>query len=403
MNETPTKLFRPLGFLVGMAIGLVACSLFARWVSARGYHDTFTRFHVRISPEAHYYPTIEEMRGIVRSRCKPNQILVIVGGNSIFQGVGQPVGKLWTEELQRLLGPGYCVINFALRGALCTDGGAYVAESLRNEFPRQIYVANTSPFAVPAAYGIEPYRYLFWEMRARGLLEDFAPRKEVVDQFVAANFPIGERFELFGRFGLDRVLRYHDLWNWVGYQHFFTIQNPHTPSQPQATWARRKFKDEEGDFELVPLHERFKPEYRDAEMKIVRGFSETHVEPASSGGWRVREKSQREFAVAARSAMPDDLKRRTLIMLSRNSPFYLQLLSQEERVREDFVYREAIAAWRSFGYRATDYGADYALADFGDRTHLSATGGRKLARTVASEVQTMAGELGYQPLKGEAQ
>lgn len=395
MSDRPVKFFRPLGFLVGFSVGLLACSLVARWVSSRGYHDTFTRFHVRLSPEAHYYPTIEEMRGIVRARCKPDQILVIVGGNSIFHGVGQPVGKMWTEELQRLLGPRYCVINFALRGALCTDGGAYVAESLRQEFLRQIYVANTSPFAVPEPYGLEPYRYLFWEARTRGLLEDFAPREERLEKFVARDLGLGDRFELVGRYWLDRAVRYHDLWNWVGYRYFFTIQNPHTPARPQATWAREKFKDEEGDFELVPMHERFKAEGREAEMKIVRGFSETHVERGSDGKWTVRANSRREFTEAAKGAFPDDLKPRTLIMLSRNSPVYLKQLTPDEREREEFVYREGGAAWRALGYHAGDYGVDFAPEDFGDRTHLTATGGRKLARRVATEIAAMVEQLGY--------
>lgn len=396
MSDGPVRAFRPLGFLAGLALGLIACSFWARGVSSRGYHETFTRFHMRVSPEAHYYPTIEEMRGIVRARCKPDQILVIVGGNSIFHGVGQPVGKIWTEELQRLLGPRYCVINFALRGALCTEGGAYVAESLRQEFPRQIYVANTSPFMAPEPYGMEPYRYLFWEARTRGLLEDFAPREARVKNFVAHDLLFGERFELLGRFWLDRVLRYHDLWNWVGYRCFFTIPNPHTPTAPQATWARSRFKDEEGDFELLPLHERFRAESREAEMRIVRGFSETHVARGPDGNWAVRTGSRLQFAAVAQAAFPDDLKARTLIMLSRNCPLYVEQLSPEEREREEFVYREGVAGWRALGYRSADYGADFAPADFGDRTHLSASGGRKLARQVANEIAAMVVQLGYE-------
>jgi hypothetical protein len=403
MSDSSVKIFRPFGFLVGLALGLIGCSLVARWVSVRGYHDTFSRFHMRLSPEAHYYPTIEEMRGIVRARCRPDQVLVIVGGNSIFHGVGQPVGKLWTEELQRLLGPKYVVINFAFRGALCTDGGAVVAESLRKEFPRQIYLANTSPFTVPEAYGAEPYRYLFWEARARGLLADFAPREDRLVDFFARDFSIGDRFELWSRFGLDCVLRYHDLWNWVGYRFFFTIPNPHTPSGPQATWARKKLKDQEGDFELVPLHERFKAESREAEMAIVRGFSATHVERGSDGQWQVRAVSRTGFMAAARAAFPDGLKSRTLIMLSRNCPLYLNQLTAEERTREEFVYLEALAAWRSMGYQAQEYGADYQAADYGDRTHLAASGGRKLAAAVAQEVTGMALTLGYLDKSGGAQ
>jgi hypothetical protein len=400
MSERTNSVFRPIGFLIGLVLGLIACSYAARAISSRGFHENFSRFHVRISPEAHYYPTIEEMRGVVRSLCRPDQILVIVGGNSIFHGVGQPVGKVWTEELQRLLGPRYCVINFALRGALCTDGGAYVAESLRKEFPRQIYVANTSPFSSPEPFGVEPYRYLFWEARTRGLLEDFAPREQRIENALLYELKTGDRIELYGKYWLDRALRYRDLWNWVGYRYIFTIENPHTPTFPQSVWPRSKFKDEEGDFDSVPLHERFRPEGREVEMQIVRAFSGTHVERLPDGQWQVKERSRAEFLSAARSAFPDDLKARTLIMQSRNSPLYLNQLDAEERAREDFVYREAIAAWRSLGYHSADYGADFAIEDFGDRTHLSASGGRKLARIVAEEIERMSVQLGYNAEKG---
>jgi len=395
MSESIERPFRPWGFIAGILLGLVFCAGVGRWVSAHDYHGNFTRFHVRISPEGRYYPTMEEMRTIVRARCRPDQILVIVGGNSIFHGVGQPPAKLWTEELQRLLGPRYVVINFALRGALCTDGGAYVAESLRKEFPRQIYVANTSPFTAPKPYGIEPYRYLFWQARARGLLEDFPAREQLVAKFMRIEYSWGDRFERWGAEWLDRGLRFRDTWNWFNYRFFFTIPDPLTPSGPQSTLARGAFKDLEGDFDAVPLHERFKAVSREAEMAIVRGFSSTHVEAVPGQGWIVKAQSRAEFVEAAKAAVPDDLKARTLIMLSRNCPYYLDQLSPEERQREDFAYREAVAAWRALGYRARDYGSDYAPADFGDRTHLASSGGRKLARTVAAEINSMVVDLGY--------
>lgn len=394
MSASP-RWFRPLGFLAGFAAALVACSVVARLVSSGGFHAEFTRFHVRLSPEAHYYPTIEEMRGIVRDRARPDQILVIVGGNSIFHGVGQPAGKLWTEELQRRLGPRYAVLNFAFRGALCTDGGAFVAESLRAEYPRQIYVANTSPFVPPHPIGQDPYRYLFWEARTRGLLEDFGPRDEQVAAFLRVHVPWGTQVETLGLNWLDRALRFRDLWTWVGYDKFFTIQNAHTPTRPQATWPRRLFRDEEGDFEQIPVSRRYPPAGLEAEMAIVRGFSSTYCERGPDGAWRVIPSKRAVFDEVARAAFPDSLKSRTLILLSRNSPYYLSRLTPEEREREEFCYREGVQAWRRLGYSSLDYGADFAPEHFGDRTHLTATGGRRLAGIVAAEVESISARLGY--------
>ncbi len=394
-SPPPPPIFRPVAFLLGLVLGLAMCSLFARWVSSRGYHETFTRFHVRLSPEAHYYPTIEEMCGIVRARCRPDQVLVIVGGNSIFHGVGQPVGKIWTEELQRLLGDRFVVINFAFRGALCTDGGAVVADVLRKEYPRQIYVANAGPFGPPAPYGLEPYRYLFREARARGLLEDFGPRDDLVAEFDRLNYGISWLFELHGTGLLDRVLRYRDLWNWVGYNFYFTIKSPHTPNLPQAIWARKKFRDEEGDYEITPFRDRFTAANRAIEMKIVRGFSELFYLKDGRGEWQLNPIRKGNFMHFARGAVPDQLKPRTLIMLSRNSPYYLKNLTKDEMVREDAAYRDGVAAWQEAGYAAAEYGRAFAEQDFGDRTHLTASGGRKLAEIVAREARAIADRLGY--------
>jgi hypothetical protein len=391
----PPGFLQPKTFLLGFVLGLALCSLWARVVSHRGYHPDFTRFHQRISPEGQYYPTVEEMCGIVRSKCRPDQILVLVGGNSVFYGVGQPVGKVWTEELQRRLGDGYCVINFAFRGASCLDGGAVIAEVLRQEFPRQIYVANTSPFVPPHPLGVETYRTIFWEARSRGLLEEYAPREELVRDFLALEYGWDRRLELAGAGMLDRVLRYHDLWNWVGYEHLFTIPNPMTPHLPHAIWGRRRFRDEEGDFESMSVGQRLRSQNREAEMKIVRGFSGTYYFKDYLGRWRVRPVARLNFQQVAKAAMPDNLRPRTLIMLSHNDPYYLKQLTPDERLREDAAYREGIAAWRQEGYRADEYGADYAPEDFGDRTHLTASGGRKLALHVARLVQDMAARLHY--------
>ena len=402
MSELPpgspprrSPLFRPGTFVLGLVVGLLLCSLVARHVSSRSYHEGFTRFYLGISPEAQYYPTLDEMKGIVRSGCRPDQTLVIVGGNSIFNGVGQPAGKVWTEELQSQLGDGYFVVNFAFRGALCTDGGAVVAEALRNEFPRQIYVANTSPFGAIAPYGTEPYRYLFWEALSRGELEAFPARDAAVSDYRRIFMSWGERFNAGARESLDRILRFRDLWNWVGFNYLFTIQNPMTPHLPEAMAPRSQIPDTETDFDTIPFEERFRPEIRDAEMKIVRGFSQLFYAEGPGHAWVLSPKKAKDYEEDVRMAFPDDLKARTLIMLSRNSPLYLDQHSPSERSRDNQAYRDAIGLWQKAGYQAAEYGTGYDVLDFGDRTHLTSAGGQKLARTVADLVRSLAEKRGY--------
>ena len=203
---------------------------------------------------------------------------------------------MWTLELQkRQLGDGYAVGSTPglSRGPLHRQAAPSWRESLRKRvYPRQIYVANSAPFTPPAPYGtLEPYRrYMFWEARAAaGVLRAFSfrPRDALVSDYESEHMAWGERFGIWGREWLDRALRFRDLWNWVGYTHFFTIENARTPHMMQAVWPRRDFDDQEPDFEDTPVDDRFRPSYNDAiEMKITRAFSGHFFFKDWKGNWR---------------------------------------------------------------------------------------------------------------------
>lgn len=391
--------FRPRLFLAGLALGIVGCVGLGHYVTRHDYHAGFTRFHPRISPESSYYPTVDEMCAIVRARCRPDQILVIVGGNSILNGVGQPADQLWTLELQRLLGDKYAVINLAFRGALATDGGAVIAEVLRKEFPRQIYIANMQPMGDLHGLGLETYQFIFWEAHARGLLEDYAPREKLIEDFRRSTEAPPNLRELMLVAHADGVLRFRDLWNWVGYQHVFTVSSFYTPNFPRLLTARKHLRDEERDYEEMPFISpaRFGAEKEPAEMAITRGFTSGFYEKDAQGEWSLLPATRNTFTVAAQTGFPDSLKARTLLVVSRNAPFYRKKLTADELLRDDQGYRDTVALLESLGYRAMEYGKDFAETDYGDRTHLTVSGGKKLAAMVAAKVEETARQQGYQP------
>ena len=386
--------FRPAWFLAGLLAGVLLLVFFGYATAGRSHFRDYKRLHPAISPEGSYYPTVDELCALVRSRCGSDQVLVIVGGNSVFNGVGQPTAKLWTEELQRQLGNRYAVVNLAMRGALSTDGAAVVAEVLRAEYPRLIYVANTSPFKEPGALGSDTYRYLFWEAWHRGLLERTPARKAAVARWWKDPAVSGQ-LELAAMAQVDRFLRYRNVWNRVAMEHLFTVPSFYTPTWPKVAWARNRLPDNEPDFEDTPLNQRMARSNTEVEMKIVRAFAGEYYEPDGAGGWRLQEMTRNSFRAGVAEAVPDALKPGTLIVLSRNSPFYLRQLDATERAREDLAYRESLAIWREAGYAAMEYGADFEPEDYGDRTHLTANGGRRLARLVAREIEAQAAKLGY--------
>jgi len=348
-----------------------------------------------MSPETKYYPTVNEMMAMVRARVKPGQILVIVGGNSVLRGVGQPPAQVWTKHLQENLGDGYCVINLAFNGSAITDGAAVVAEALRTEFPRQIYMANAAPAQPPMADGSNEYRFMFWDAWYKGLLVDDPARNVEIKKFHAL-FPYSEGMpELHAREWLDQWLYFQDLWNSVTFTKFNTVWGFYIPGLTPFLKPRKAFPDPEPDFLEMPMAARYKPDDLEAEMINVRGCSEYAFMKDAAGKWQVYQPKWDEFDSINKATFPPELKKRSLILLSRNSPYYIRRLPPDEQERDDLAYLYAVKKWKESGCDSMDYGKDFTVDDYGDRTHLTWHGGIKLARLVADKVQAMSQGLGY--------
>ena len=191
------------------------------------------------------------------------------------------------------------------------------------------------------------------------------------------------------------MLRFRDLWNWWSATRGFTFPTPRTPERARAFRARNDFPDTEPDFEAMPFAERFAPRFAATELTITRNTTAPFYEPDGAGGWRPVPYMHAEFDRYASTAFPGPLKARTLIVVSPNSPHYTEQLTPAERARDELATRETLARWIAHGYAATDYGPGFEPEDFGDRTHLSTRGGRKLADRLAPEIRALAGRLGY--------
>lgn len=401
MSEQPSStssvawFFRPRWFLIGLVVGLGMMAWLGRRAAASDYHPNFTRFFPPISPEASYYPTVDEMCAIVRARCRPDQVLVIVGGNSVLLGVWQPAPVMWTRKLQEILGDRYCVINFALRGATPTDGGAVIAEVLRDEFPRQIYIANEKALTGIFPMGNETYRPLFWQAYFGGRLLSYEHRNARVQEYVVHRDHWALVPEIVGGALLDRGLRFNDFWNRVAFEHLNTVALHYAPAPPAMFSPRKIYGDQEPDGTSTTLEERYMLSAREAEMRILRGTTERFYERAEDNGWRLKAGTKWNLDRYFGEAFPVQLRPRTLLLIGRDSVFYRRQLPSDELARDEQAIHETVALLRANGYVASDYGADFTETDYGDRTHLSPMGGEKLANQVAQEITRMVEKLGY--------
>jgi hypothetical protein len=133
------------------------------------------------------------------------------------------------------------------------------------------------------------------------------------------------------------------------------------------------------------------------ELSNVRGVSIYAFKPdkGPDGKWQIYQPLWDEFQKEAAGAFPQELKKRTLILMGYNSPFYLSRLPPDELERNDLSFAQAVVEWKKAGYEALAYGKDYTLDDAGDRTHLTWHGGVKLAKVTAEKVRAMSQQLGY--------
>jgi hypothetical protein len=381
---------------LGLILSLGTFAAFGRWAAQAKYHHDFERIIPWIAPTTQYYPTASELTNIVRQRAKPGTILVICGGNSVLYGIGQPPARVWTHYLQQELGPRYTVVNLAIPGSTVTDGGAVIAEILRREYPDQIYLANVFISGGPVPGGSPSFRYLYWDARYKGLLSDDAVRDAGIAR-ESAQPGIREGLqELKLRMRLDQFLYFGDAWNYLAYRKFGTVWGRY-PVGGIFLEPRETRRDQEADYLSAPTKDRF-PAYKDeAELKIVRGWADATFFPqrGADGKWQLRTKGWNELREDLRQAMPAEQKKHTLVLVSRDCPYYVQKLSPDDSERYELACRLTVQQWQEGGYEAFDYGRDFSADDYGDRIHLTATGGTKLAALTAVHVREMARKLGY--------
>ena len=382
-------------FVAAVVTGLLLMAIFGRQAAKENVHSDFVRFTNYIGPDTKYYPTVNEMMAVVRAKAKPEQILVIVGGNSVLYGVGQKREQVWTKALQDRLGDQYAVVNLAFRGSLVTDGGAVVAEALREEYPRQIYMANAAPTQAPTPDGSLVYRFIFWEAYHKGLLIDDPERDAALESYNTRP-PYNEGLvELNLRLRLDRFFYFQDFWNDVTFDRLNTVWGAYFPGVTRFLEPRKVNPDPEPDLLTFPMSSRYIEANNEIEMLNVRGNSMYAFEKDPEGKWQPVAGPWTAFVNGLKGIMPEPLRKRTLILLSRTSPYYTRRLPPDEQERDNLAYERAALLWRESGYEAMDYGSDYTIDDFGDRTHLTWRGGEKLATTVAVKVKEMAAKLEY--------
>jgi hypothetical protein len=402
--ETSTfdRLISPPALFLGVGLSFLACCGAGFWASRHDCLENFQRFHVFLSPETLYYPTVNQVRQLVKGRVGPGQIAVVVGGSSILHGTGQTEAQLWTRKLQALLGGRYRVINLGMRSARTAEFGGVAAEVLSRDLKKLIFVSDLHPEGM---YG-EPdgtyYRYFFWDAHARGLLVPHRRREErlrpwagkVEETEPGPGTGVASREELQFQMGLDRGCYFNDLWTTLAYTHLVTVWTPLT--RECFSRPRRRYADPEAG--PGPPATRFATDF-DRSMAQLRGQFAGRCVKDAAGKWveDPRPGTWARFDRVAREHFPPSVRRRTLLLVVWNSAYHVNRLSADERSCYAAVSRLAVGRLKKLGFAALEVGKNYSPADYADYQHLTEAGGARMAAAVAPRVRALARRLGYTP------
>jgi hypothetical protein len=369
-----------LSFLTGFIVAFCGCAIAGAVLTSTNVFTHFTRFFSPIAPDYFYYPTVRQVRQIAFAEMDKTKINIVIGGSSVMYGVGQPPGRTMADDLRRDLGAQFTVTNFAMRGGDVSGMAVTMAEMMTREGYRVIYYSDWQPGASPTPTGEAPYRYFYFDARARGYVmaspaRDAAIAAQMGRYWQLSNLELGA--------WLNSMLDFNDLWQTIGYTTLFT---KFSTLEPDHFWRpRREYPDPE-----IDLPHELRYGNTAANLEVAKGYSRI----------RLPEDAGQEIKVAFDAAIPAAMRTNTVIGICANSPFVLGMMTQAEQDRTAYARHRWLNWLSDYGAAPVDGCEGFDKDDYVDRVHLTPEGAQKLAPRIAEAVRTLSRKIGWLPPAG---
>jgi hypothetical protein len=272
-----------------------------------------------------------------------------------------------------------------------------VAQTLAQEGYKVLYVTDIFP---GVSLG-EPdgnrdiYRYAFWDAYYKGLLPKDAARDERLKQSANQTSALRQQMQV------DSLVYANDLWNSIGYTHLFTVWNfmiaaaaPNTPFH----LPRRLSTDAEATYIPEPIATRYQRWNTEHEIKGIQSLCTRNFVPVPNQTQFA--KNQQAWQIVAedfRTALPEEFRRKTLMVVTSRSPYYLDKLPPQDRQCWQQGVDSTIELAKSFNFNVIAAGQNFTASDYNDSLHLVESGGDKLAELVTPEIKKLAQKNRYLP------
>jgi hypothetical protein len=363
MIKTNSYRQRLPALLSGLVLSFAICSVAGHWMPEKLEH--FTRFHIFVSPDSFFYPTVRAVYNTARSIASRKKPFVVLGGSSVIYGAGQPPGKTIADFLQSALGRDYTVMNLAMRGGDVAGMGLFVAEAMRSDGYDVYYVADTLFGARPRGSN-RYFDYIYWQYRYEPFVRWYSPRDDVGEKMWTSNVGLGR--------WLNAAFRFDNLWNQIAYDRFFTVY---------SKFMHQKFWQPRGAT-------------RDPEFETPKGYFYQHAnidrEAASVAqiGGDISEEDWGESRLLWNATIAPQMRPRSLLVLCKKDPRVTARLDQALQEKIANLYTEAVKRYRAAGFNADEPCKSFEPDDYADPTHLSPEGAKKMATEIAVSIRQMA-------------
>jgi hypothetical protein len=394
----------PGAFFAGLLAGLLGLSWLGSVVESRHLAAQYVRAYQGLNPESGYHFTGRQVRTLTEAAAAKAEVVIVVGGTSVFAGAGHPTRELWSRGLQAELGPRYRVINLAQLAGNANDFGNIAAELLLLQNRPVIYLADgwAEHFTIPIPSS--RYRDTLVDAWHRGLLLPWTPRDEVLQSALLSRALRPAALASM----LDRYLHFKDLWNFVAYDHVNTILNPYTffVGPVGGAWfrPRRLYSDVVATgprqrpvrVAPAPATDPAAPEAPNAAPAANATPAPDPNAPPPALVAMIRERydpDQASGLARTNQTIPPRLRAVTLAVINLLNPGFHPPGGRQGEMN---FARSQIRGLEGMGfYKAVVVAEDFDEEDYIDRGHLRPSGGQKLVERLAPLVRAMATDLGY--------
>jgi hypothetical protein len=397
------EILLPKIFLASVAVGFICCVLLGHLVSQSPALKTAKRFNHLLNPMSYFYPTASQVRARVLSQIKEDQTLVLVGGNSNFNGVGQFLEDLWSTKLQEQLGDKYAVVNLATMGSCSADFAGVIFRMIEPIHKKTLFVYNVYSNSQATIDGSEqecPFHYFFWDAYFKNLVP-MSPEIDVATTDKKGFLDLNKMPEMHLGLYMDSFLYSRDLWTYVGYKYFFTVWSSYT-TENFSTPREYFTNSSESFFNSVETPEQRKLRYANLDERLRRSGMTTEMfmsnlrrqidswaQNNADGGVIENSTWWNRWRNSYLANMPLEQREKTLVAVLWSNPRFVKMLTPEEQKQYNFLIPHAVTELKKLGYESIDIGKNYDPEDFDTSFHYVDTGGAKIAADIASEISKL--------------